>query len=123
MFESYRARLLSEVADKIREARDETRDQSVGDMLDLGERFHEEDLQYTLLGLKTETIQRIDQALERLAVGEYGHCAECGDEIAEQRLAAMPFAVRCCDCEALNEVNPLRHAPRRGRVHFDDANV
>ena len=70
MFESYRGRLLGEIADKLREARDESREPYLGDMLDLGERFHEEDLQYTLLGMKTETIQRIDEALDRLAEGE-----------------------------------------------------
>ena len=31
--------------------------------------------------------------------GRYGHCYECGDEIAEARLRALPFAVRCKDCE------------------------
>jgi DnaK suppressor protein len=124
MFESYRGRLLSEIADKLREARDETRDEFVGDMLDRGERFHEQDLQYTLLGMKTETIQRIDEALDRLAEGEYGLCSDCDQEISELRLSAMPFAIRCCDCEELVEESPQRHAPRRGsRVQFDEANV
>jgi len=124
MFESYRGRLLSEIADKLREARDESREPYLGDMLDLGERFHEEDLQYTLLGMKTETIQRIDEALDRLAEGEYGHCSECGQEISEKRLTAMPFAIRCCECEELAEVEPGRHpALRRGRAFLDEANV
>ena len=124
MFESYRGRLLGEIADKLREARDESREPYLGDMLDLGERFHEEDLQYTLLGMKTETIQRIDEALDRLSEGEYGLCSECDQEISEQRLAAMPFAIRCCECEELAEVDPRKHhAPRRGRAFLDEANV
>jgi DnaK suppressor protein len=124
MFESYRGRLLGEIADKLREARDEPHDEFLGDMLDRGERFHEQDLQYTLLGMKTETIQRIDEALDRLAEGEYGLCSECGQEISEQRLSAMPFAVRCCDCEELAEESHHSHTPRRGsRVLFDEANV
>ena len=124
MFESLRGRLLGEIAGKLREARDEPRDEYVGDMLDRGERFHEEDLQYTLLGMKTETIQRIDEALDRLAEGEYGLCSDCGQEISEKRLSAMPFAIRCCDCEEQVEESPHRHAPRRGsRVLFDEANV
>ena len=123
MFESMRGRLLAEIATKLRETRDETRDENSGDMLDRGERFHEEDLQYTLLGMKTETIQRIDEALDRLAEGEYGLCAECGDEISEQRLAAMPFAVRCCECQGMTETDPHRHLPRRNHVEFDEANM
>jgi hypothetical protein len=81
MFESYRGRLLSEIADKLREARDESREPYLGDMLDLGERFHEEDLQYTLLGMKTETIQRIDEALDRLAEGEYGSAVQASLDV------------------------------------------
>jgi len=38
---------------------------------------------------------------------------ECGDEIAEARLRALPFALRCKDCEELHE---LRERHRRGRV-------
>ena len=121
MFESYRGRLLAEIASKLRETRDEPRDEYSGDMLDRGERFHEEDLQYTLLGMKTETIQRIDEALERLAEGEYGFCAECGDEISEQRLAAMPFAVRCFECQGQVEADPHKHPSRRSLVEFDEA--
>jgi len=45
MFESYRGRLLGEIAEKLRQARDESRDQYLGDILDRGERFQEEDLQ------------------------------------------------------------------------------
>jgi DnaK suppressor protein len=123
MFESYRGRLLAEIATKLRETRDEPRDEYSGDMLDRGERFHEEDLQYTLLGMKTETIQRIDEALDRLAEGEYGLCAECGDEISEQRLAAMPFAVRCCECQGQVESDPHRPLLRRNHVEFDEANT
>lgn len=124
MFESLRGRLLAEIAGKMREVRDEPRGEYSGDMLDRGERFHEEDLQYTILGMKTETIQRIDEALDRLAEGEYGFCSDCGEEISEARLSAMPFAIRCCECEKAVEVNGLRgHAPRGSRVVFDEANV
>ena len=53
----------------------------------------------------------------RLEEGNYGYCFECGDEIAEQRLRALPFAVRCKDCEEAREVAEQRErsvaAPRR----------
>ena len=29
--------------------------------------------------------------------GSYGDCFECGEEISEARLRALPFAVRCKD--------------------------
>jgi DnaK suppressor protein len=34
---------------------------------------------------------------------DYGDCFECGDEIAEARLRALPFAVRCRECEQSRE--------------------
>ena len=53
--------------------------------------------------MKAETVNRIDEALRRLEEGTYGHCFECGDDIGEARLRALPFAVRCKDCEEIRE--------------------
>lgn len=43
-------------------------------------------------------IQRILAALQRLDEDEYGYCVECGDEIAEKRLAVDPAAAFCINC-------------------------
>jgi DnaK suppressor protein len=40
----------------------------------------------------------IDDALARAEAGEYGRCAECGREIAPERLAARPQTRTCIDC-------------------------
>jgi DnaK suppressor protein len=40
----------------------------------------------------------IAAALQRIGVGEFGYCAECGDPIAIRRLRNNPTAVRCLDC-------------------------
>ena len=53
--------------------------------------------------LKAETLKKIDTALGRIEQGDYGNCFECGGEIAEARLRALPFAVRCRDCEEVRE--------------------
>ena len=47
-------------------------------------------------------------ALTRLAEGTYGYCYECGDEIAERRLRALPFAARCKRCEEVCETERNR---------------
>ena len=65
-----------------------------------------------LIRMKSETLQRVREALVRLDAGEYGDCADCGGEIAEPRLRALPFAVRCRACEALHE----QHAAREQRL-------
>jgi RNA polymerase-binding protein DksA len=43
-------------------------------------------------------IVAIDRALERIAIGEYGRCAECGEPIAWARLAVVPSADACLRC-------------------------
>lgn len=45
------------------------------------------------------TLRHIDQALQLMEVGSYGICAECGEEIPEGRLNAVPYAIYCIDCE------------------------
>ena len=41
---------------------------------------------------------RIRAALKRLDEGEFGYCLECGDEIAEKRLAHDPSVTHCVNC-------------------------
>ena len=52
------------------------------------------DLELALLQMKTETLTRIDTALDQLDAGLYGRCFTCHSEIAKARLRALPFAVR-----------------------------
>ena len=65
-------------------------------------------IEVALIQMKGETLQRVREALVRLEAGEYGYCAECGGEIAERRLRALPFAVRCTPCEASHEQQAAR---------------
>jgi RNA polymerase-binding transcription factor DksA len=40
-------------------------------------------------------IARIDAALRRIEVGEYGYCVTCGERIAEERLDLVPATPFC----------------------------
>ena len=53
--------------------------------------------------MKADTLGRIDEALRRLEAGTYGTCAECGTDIASPRLKALPFALKCRDCQEREE--------------------
>jgi DnaK suppressor protein len=68
----------------------------------------EGELAFALIQLKGEVLARIDEAMRRLDDGGYGHCGECGDAIAPARLRALPFAVRCKDCEEMHEQSERR---------------
>ena len=69
---------------------------------------YQEHIEVALIQMKGETLQRVREALVRLDAGEYGYCAECGGEIARQRLQALPFAVRCTACEESHEQHTAR---------------
>ena len=61
-----------------------------------------------VLQLQRETVERDGHYLTRLDQGLYGCCTECGDDIPIARLRALPFAVRCVDCEEACEADTAR---------------
>jgi DnaK suppressor protein len=70
-----------------------------------------EDIDLALIEMKSETLRKIDTALDRLEQGSYGSCAECGGQITEARLRALPFALRCRRCEEVRETTGRRPVP------------
>jgi DnaK suppressor protein len=45
-------------------------------------------------------LKQIDAALDRLATGDFGVCAACGEDVSPKRLAAIPWAYCCIGCQA-----------------------
>lgn len=77
----------------------------------------EGEIDLALTELRAETRQRVAAALIRLEEGHYGRCVECGGDIPEARLKAMPFAIRCRKCEsAKEEAERLRSVASRDRL-------
>jgi RNA polymerase-binding protein DksA len=48
-------------------------------------------------------LKTIDQALHRVASGNFGRCEGCGDDIAAERLQAQPSARLCLACQKASE--------------------
>jgi DnaK suppressor protein len=46
-----------------------------------------------------ETESLVSEALQRIEDGSYGTCAECDAQISEKRLAAIPWAKYCIQCQ------------------------
>jgi RNA polymerase-binding transcription factor len=107
MLSDRRRELQAEVQGKMRGVREEgTWGGKLNEVLDAVESSEadiQEDLEFALIQMKSETLNKVDDALFRLEQGDYGYCFDCGDEIAEKRLRALPFAVRCKDCEEARE--------------------
>src|SRR6266702_505980 len=121
MLQARRRELQAEVQGKMRGVREEGhwggKQNEVLDAVESAEADIQEDLEFALVQMKSETLNKITDALTRLEQGTYGNCFECGEEIAEKRLRALPFAVRCKDCEEARETAEQRErqlAARRG---------
>jgi DnaK suppressor protein len=61
------------------------------------------EMEFAIVEMKAETLGRIDEAIQRVEEGTYGTCADCGREIAEARLKALPFATLCVSCQEAEE--------------------
>jgi DnaK suppressor protein len=127
MLEERRREILSEVQGRIRDQREADAWGKVHEVLDAGESSEadiQEDIEFALIQMKAETLTKINDALGRLDEGTYGYCSDCGGEISEQRLRALPFAVRCKDCEESREVAAEREKAmaqkRNGPAFFFD---
>jgi len=120
ILEERRREIMDQVQGKIRDVRSEganNPNQGVLDAVESSEADIQDDIEFALIQMKSETLNKINDALIRLEQGDYGNCFECGEEIAEKRLRALPFAVRCKDCEEAREVAEQRErqmAARRG---------
>ncbi len=121
MLEERRSQLQAEVQEKMRDVRSSEgfsgKLTEVLDAVESSEADIQEDIELALIQMKSETLTKVNDALARLERGDYGNCFECGEEIAEKRLRALPFAVRCKDCEEAREAAQQRErqmALRRG---------
>ncbi len=62
-----------------------------------------EDISLRQLSTHKDTLRKIDEALRKLDEGTYGICEDCGEEISEERLKILPFAIYCTDCQERRE--------------------
>jgi DnaK suppressor protein len=119
MLEERRREMHDEVKGKMRGVREEGawggKLNEVLDAVESAEADIQEDLEFALVQMKSETLNKITDALARLEQGTYGNCFECGEEIAEKRLRALPFAVRCKDCEEARETAEKRERQLNAR--------
>ena len=111
ILEERRREILNEVQVKMRDVRAEgAKGEGMGvlDSAETSEADIQDDIEFALIQMKSETLHKIEDALARHAEGTYGNCFECGDEIGGRRLRALPFAVRCKDCEEAREIAERR---------------
>jgi len=51
------------------------------------------------LSRNASMVRELRAALNRIADGSYGTCVDCDESIQPRRLAAVPWAARCLNCQ------------------------
>lgn len=107
--EKYRRRLLEERESLKRDIVGRTElpptfeDNGVLDSADSSVREHSMDLEGRLMDMKSDRLEQINAALQRIDRGDYGICVKCKKEIDPRRLDAEPTALTCMDCLSVGE--------------------
>lgn len=71
-----------------------------GDIYDQASSERDRELGLLLGDREREKVHSIDEALLRIAEGDYGICEECDEDIPLGRLKAMPFTRHCVKCKS-----------------------
>ena len=81
--------------------RESIRIHQVADPLDMTQQAAEREVAVLNLDRDTALARRLRSAIERLDDGSYGVCLQCEEEIAPNRLKAIPWAELCIRCQEM----------------------
>lgn len=113
LLEVRRDQLRADVQARLREGR--VREDVGRDALEQTDDDTRGGLAFSLLEMQADSLTLVERALVRLAAGRYGTCVRCDERIAESRLGALPFAMRCQKCEARLERSKAAPSAADGR--------
>lgn len=106
----FRSALLAKQSELSRERdRDQLSADRVADDLENIQRLDERELAIRLLDKDAALLRSVRDALRRMDADEYGFCLECEEEISAKRLAAVPWASYCLQCQERNERQSREH--------------
>jgi DnaK suppressor protein len=81
----------------------ELRAQAAGDVVDAALDSAQDEISSQLAEVESRELARIENALERMRIGQYGVCEGCGIKIPMARLNALPYATYCIECQRESE--------------------
>jgi len=102
-----REEILKEIDQNVRSGRN-IPERDVGDFYDDVDIEKGRQMIHLLGERERQKLNAIDNALEKIADGEYGFCEECGEEINKKRLKVIPFAKYCIRCQSEMERRSTR---------------
>lgn len=95
-----RTELQARIADEFEDLRER---ETNSDPVDVGSAEEQRQWQLRLLEREKKLLDKIDEALDRLARGEYGWCRETGEPIGLKRLLLRPTASLCIEAKEREE--------------------
>jgi DnaK suppressor protein len=101
-----REALQTEIHGDVARARDETYGELAGPVVDTADESVAtlmSDLDNAETSRDLNELRDLEAAQKRLDEGSYGMCVTCGQEIALERLRAVPGAARCMKCQQVHE--------------------
>jgi DnaK suppressor protein len=78
-------------------------DDGIQDLADKAASAYSKELNFSLSDGERNSLKLVEEALERVRVGTFGACVNCGNTIGEKRLLAIPWTAYCIDCQELVE--------------------
>ena len=90
--------IIRKLTDTITESK-EMESNVAQDLVDKAETSYTKEFLLSLSDGEREQLLLIDEALKRLAHGEFGVCQVCHKEIGAKRIVAIPWTPLCIDCQ------------------------
>lgn len=69
------------------------------DPVDMAVNDREQTIMLSISETERTLLDQIDEALQRIELGSYGECQNCGQEISPARLKAVSYATYCLSCQ------------------------
>ena len=100
--EDWRARILAEAEVKFAEGPLRNINDA-SDKMEFASRDAEESCSYRIHDRSLKLLGKVEDALERMEVGDFGICETCEEPIAVARLHARPVTTLCVQCKGDQE--------------------
>ncbi|WP_397377788.1 RNA polymerase-binding protein DksA [Pseudomonas sp.] len=100
LLQQQRSELQARIAEEFEALRER---ETSSDPADIGSAEEQRQWQLRLLEREKKLLDKIDEALDRLARGEYGWCVETGEPIGLKRLLLRPTASLCIEAKERQE--------------------
>lgn len=101
--------------EKIVRNRDAITIEKSADALDEVQHASERELAIRNLDRESNLLRSVRLALRRIDDGSFGTCLHCEEEISPKRIAALPWAANCIQCQEIADRNK-----QEGNETFDD---